>query len=187
MINTKWTIVLQAALMYLGHGFYLFCLIGTRFDELANVPFFWLLAIGTGILLLGAVFGTVGAVLSVIGLWKGIASPVKATFIVKLVLIPWYIMNVFYCVISCGILMKVAVLILFLSVCVTYAFMVLAGIPDVLYTVRALKNRRVKPSALLIVGILFQFVFVLDVVGAGLLLRVFKKTDAEPRTDASAD
>ena len=116
--------------------------------------------------------------LTVLG--REISSPLKTTLVIKLCLIPWYILN---CVISllmvAGFLnpwlfMAVPLLIAF-EVVITYVYMISTTIHSVIYTIKYLHTQKIQPSTQIIVALVLHFIFCLDIIGAIMLNAEMKK------------
>lgn len=113
----------------------------------------------------------VNAIFSILSIFKGEESPSKATMIVKLALIPWYVMNFFFGFLLVGGFMNpwliVAVpLLVGVLVGFTYVFMLSSGLPDMAYLLYRGWKYKEKPSGLVITGIVFLFFFCLDILGS---------------------
>lgn len=185
MKNARIMIIIQAALMYVAHIFFFTVFFIDIPKGENNSVGLLLLGIGAAVVCVAAAVGFVGFVLAAAGMSKGAPSPTKTTFIVKLALIPWYLFNAFYCFyliagslnpwLLIAIPIEIAV-----TVFVTYVLTVMTGIHDVLYVIGEIKNKRAEVSASVIVGLVMQFFFVLDVVGAIMLHAAMKK--AQNRT-----
>ena len=116
---------------------------------------------------------------SIASIFKGDESPAKATMIVKLALIPWYLLNFFF-----GFLLVAGFMNPFLMIAIpllvgilssfTYAFMLATGLPDIAYVIHRGWKERIKPNGLTITGLVFLFIFCLDILG-GIFLHVGTK------------
>lgn len=131
------------------------------------------------ILLLALPLCFVTAGFSIASVFKGDESPAKATMIVKLALIPWYIMNFIFCfVLVAGFmnpfLMIGIPLLIAVMMSTTYLFMLATGLPDMAYVIHRGWKERVKPNGLTITGLVFLFIFCLDILG-GIFLHVGTK------------
>ena len=116
---------------------------------------------------------------SIASIFKGDESPAKATMIVKLALIPWYIMNFIFCfVVVAGFmnpfLMIGIPLLIAIMMSTTYLFMLATGLPDIAYVIHRGWKERIKPNGLTITGLVFLFIFCLDTLG-GIFLHVGTK------------
>lgn len=108
------------------------------------------------------------------------ASPLKTAIIVKLCLIPWYVINFMICgLLVAGFLnpwLMLAVPILIgLEVFVTYVVMLLTGIHSITYTIKFLILHKIKPTAPIVIALIFHLIFCLDIVGAIMLNIEHKK------------
>ena len=116
---------------------------------------------------------------SIASIFKGDESPTKATMIVKLALIPWYLLNFFF-----GFLLVAGFMNPFLMIGIpllvgilssfTYVLMLATGLPDIAYVIHRGWKQRIKPNGLTITGLVFLFIFCLDILG-GIFLHVGTK------------
>ena len=118
-------------------------------------------------------------VFPIISIFKGDYNPSKTTMIVKLALIPWYIMNYVMCgfiVAGClnPFLMLAIPIIICIASVVTYIYMVTTSLYDVAYFIRGLIKKRIKVSAIYIVSLIFLFIFCLDIAGGILFYNASK-------------
>ena len=133
----------------------------------------------TGMMIAGAAIAGVcllmaiaSYVLSIITIFKKqVVDSTQFTMIIKFVLMPWYIANfVLWTLIVGGMLNPFLVLgipiIIALSVIGTYMFMLGSTLHNVCTIIAELKNKTLKPSGLLIAGMVLQFFFCLDALGA---------------------
>ena len=61
-----------------------------------------------------------------------------------------------------------------IGVCLTYVYMLMTGLPDIIYSIGfSIKNKK-RPAALLIAGVILSFIFVLDVIGIIMIHRSLK-------------
>ncbi|MGN0805802.1 MAG: hypothetical protein ACI4MC_02080, partial [Candidatus Coproplasma sp.] len=107
-------------------------------------------------------------------------SPAWVTFIIKLVLIPWYALNFLVCFLLVAgflnpFLMLAIPLLIGIEVSITYLYMLCSSLQIVSYTIRQIITKRIPLTPMLLVGIIFSFIFVLDIVGSYLLHAELKK------------
>ena len=131
----------------------------------------------------------VNAVVSVLSALKG-GDPTKHTMVAKLSLIPWYALNLYIGFVFVSIFFNpftmIAIpVVVALLVGSTYALMLSTSLGDIAYAVRSVREGGAKPAV--IVGIVFSFIFCLDVIGAIILYKEFKKAPAQAQTDAPAE
>lgn len=110
------------------------------------------------------------AIFSIISIFKGEESPSKVTMIVKLALIPWYVMNFALCaVLLSGFLNPFLMLAIPLAMAimsiVTYIYMIATSLPDIAFFINRLIKRKIRISGGIIVSLVFLFIFCLDIVG----------------------
>lgn len=190
MKNARITIPIQAALMYIAHGFFFAVFFAINNDYADKWPVMQFFEFGGVFIALALACGAVGLVLSLVGMKKELPSPLKMTLIVKLALIPWYGFNVYYALCIIGGMLNpflwfIIPLEIAVMVSVTWILMILTGVQDVVYVCQALKDKRLAPSPAVIAGLIMQFIFVLDVAGAGLLVAAAGKAAQASTTSSS--
>lgn len=120
--------------------------------------------------------GLVAVAFAILNLTADGESPALATFIIKLVLIPWFAVNFLVCfLLVAGFLnpwlMLAVPLLIAIEVFITYLYTVCSSLQLAAYTVRQIIKKRISVTPMLIVGLVFSFIFVLDIVGSYLLYR----------------
>ena len=135
-----------------------------------------------GILLVVAlVLDLVSFVLAIIGSAKQEEPKTKMTVIIKALFIPFFLINITLYVLSFlgmlnPFLMWAIPLVMVIGVCLTYAYMFMSSWPDIIYMIiYTIKNKR-RPKLGMVLGIIFEFFFVFDIVGAILIHRAYKKS-----------
>ena len=135
-----------------------------------------------GILLAVAlVLDLVSFVLAIIGSAKQEEPKTKMTVIIKALFIPFFLINITLYVLSFlgmlnPFLMWAIPLVMVIGVCLTYAYMFMSSWPDIIYMIiYTIKNKR-RPKLGMVLGIIFEFFFVFDIVGAILIHRAYKKS-----------
>lgn len=98
----------------------------------------------------------------------------KRNMILKIILIPWYVGNFYVWVIYFAAFLNpwlfiAAPLITIIGIVYTYIIMILSGINNLVFIVKSAYKKKIKYSAKIVVGIIFQFFFILDIVGSILL------------------
>ena len=132
-------------------------------------------------LVVSLVIGFVAFVLAIIGGARTEFAPLMSITIgVKLLMIPFFGINIYL-----GLFLLSGMLNPFLllgipaaggiGIVLTYIYMLMTGLPDVIYSIIFLIRSRKKPSVIMVVGMLMMFVFVLDIVGAFLLKAAYRK------------
>ena len=126
-------------------------------------------------------------VVSIRSALKGEEYPTKVTMIAKLSLIPWYLFNLAICIVFASIFLNpfmfLAIpLIVACFVGVTYLLMFATSIGEIVYFIKK-KAKKEHLGAATIVGVIFLFVFCLDVVGAIILYRRSKKVRNQAQPD----
>ena len=135
-----------------------------------------------GILLAVAlVLDLVSFVLAIIGSAKQEEPKTKMTVIIKALFIPFFLINITLYVLSFlgmlnPFLMWAIPLVMCIGVCLTYAYMFMSSWPDIIYMIiYTIKNKR-RPKPGMVLGIIFEFFFVLDIVGAILINKAYKES-----------
>ena len=135
-----------------------------------------------GILLAVAlVLDLVSFVLAIIGSAKQEDPKTKMTVIIKALFIPFFLINITLYVLSFlgmlnPFLMWAIPLVMVIGVCLTYAYMFMSSWPDIIYMIiYTIKNKR-RPKPGMVLGIIFEFFFVLDIVGAIIINKAYKES-----------
>ena len=172
----KILLIVTITVLYLMQGFIAVPLYGMMKSvdtgELNVKLVFILLAISilTGITALG--FGIAGTV-------KNENPLTGITVGVKIAMIPFFGLNiVLWILLFAGMLNPFLMfgipLAAVIGVCLTYVYMLMTGLPDIIYSIGfCIKNKK-RPAALLIAGVIFSFIFVLDVIGIIMIHRSLK-------------
>ena len=135
-----------------------------------------------GILLAVAlVLDLVSFVLAIIGSAKQEDPKTKMTVIIKALFIPFFLINITLYVLSFlgmlnPFLMWAIPLVMVIGVCLTYAYMFMSSWPDIIYMIIYLIKNKRRPKLGMVLGIIFEFFFVFDIVGAILIHRAYKKS-----------
>lgn len=172
----KILLIVTITVLYLMQGFIAVPLYGMMKSvdtgELNVKLVFILLAISvlTGITALG--FGIAGTV-------KNENPLTGITVGVKIAMIPFFGLNiVLWILLFAGMLNPFLMfgipLAAVIGVCLTYVYMLMTGLPDIIYSIGfCIKNKK-RPAALLIAGVILSFIFVLDVIGIIMIHRSLK-------------
>ena len=173
-------LIIQAAFMYVAHLPFYLALILENFESVPEDLIGWLMISGFIIFLC-----TIPLCLASIGVACSnfafdVASPVKTAMIVKLCLMPWFVVNFVICaVMAVGFLnpwlMLAVPALICLEVGVTYLLMLSTGMHTIAYTVRILYKNKIKPDAMTIITLILHLIFCLDVVGAIMMCFKIKK------------
>ena len=173
MKASKITLIIQAVGMYLVHlPLYLAIILSFMpiNEDLQNSLISGSLIAALVIAVLLFPLCLVNAILACVSLGKNNYNPSKVTMIIKLVLIPWYIMNFVICTflilgfLNPWLLIAVPFLIAFL-VFNTYVYMLSTSLFDITYFFHKLIKKEVKIKKVYVVSIIFLFCFCLDIIG----------------------
>ena len=135
-----------------------------------------------GILLAVAlVLDLVSFVLAIIGSAKQEEPKTKMTVIIKALFIPFFLINITLYVLSFlgmlnPFLMWAIPLVMCIGVCLTYAYMFMSSWPDIIYMIIYLIKNKRRPKPGMVLGIIFEFFFVLDIVGAIIINKAYKES-----------
>lgn len=142
---------------------------------------FKLIAVEIGIFFVCAL---VSFILGIVAGVKNTKPMTKITFILKLIMIPFFIINLIMWLCLLGGMMNPFTFmgipfVMALGACLTYCYMIATGLPDIMFAIiYHIKNKK-KPKIIMIVGILLCFIFVLDVVGIFLMNKAYKDYEVE--------
>lgn len=177
MKGFKIMLILQLVLMYLAHLPFYILIVMVRIpmtSEIVDKLFPGLLLGGIIATALILPLCLANAIVALIGLFRGTYNPCKTTMVVKLALIPWYIINfMICCFLVVGFLnpwlMLAAPIVLCILVGITYLLMLSTSIFDISYIINKLIKREVKTKGIVITSMIFLFMFCLDILGSILL------------------
>ena len=135
-----------------------------------------------GILLAVAlVLDLVSFVLAIIGSAKQEEPKTKMTVIIKALFIPFFLINITLYVLSFlgmlnPFLMWAIPLGMVIGVCLTYAYMFMSSWPDIIYMIIYLIKNKRRPKLYMVLGIIMEFIFVFDIIGAILINKAYKES-----------
>ena len=135
-----------------------------------------------GILLAVAlVLDLVSFVLAIIGSAKQEEPKTGMTILIKALFIPFFLINITLYILSFlgmmnPFLMWAIPLVMCICVCLTYAYMFMSSWPDIIYMIIYLIKNKRRPKTGMVLGLIFEFFFVLDLIGAILVYRAYKKS-----------
>ena len=126
------------------------------------------------------VLGITSFILAIVGGIKNEEPKTLVTIIVKAALIPFFCINLYCWILGIsGMLNPFLIMgipaVGFIGICLTYVYMFMTSAPDIVYTlIFCIKNKK-RPTALMIVGVILEFFFLADIVGAVLLHKSYKE------------
>ena len=135
-----------------------------------------------GILLAVAlVLDLVSFVLAIIGSAKQEEPKTGMTILIKALFIPFFLINITLYILSFLGMMKPFLmwaipLVMCIGVCLTYAYMFMSSWPDIIYMIIYLIKNKRRTKTGMVLGLIFEFFFVLDLIGAILVHRAYKKS-----------
>ena len=108
----------------------------------------------------------------------------KTTMILKLIQIPWYVINYFFCILVflglCNPFLFMAIpLFLLISVLFTYTYMLSTSLPEFISYLKMTSIKKELKSAIGIISCVALLFFVIDVPGAILIYCITKSKDNE--------
>lgn len=169
-------LIIQTILMYLAHlPIYIgLILVRLPYNESLDNVIIKLFLIGIILTIVLLPIALVNLIMALAGVFNKKDNPCKTTMIVKLVLIPWYIMNFLFCIlIIAGFLnpwlMLFAPLVAAILIFNTYILMLSTSIFDIVYSIRNTIKNHLEINASLVFTDIFLFCFCLDIVGSIIL------------------
>ncbi|MBO4637820.1 MAG: hypothetical protein J5685_11825 [Clostridiales bacterium] len=120
--------------------------------------------------------GLVSTIAAGVSSLRGGVPCIRFFGIIKLILLPYYIINIFFWLKLIGgfmnpfLMLGIPILII-IGVCATYLYMVLTSLPAVISTAVYMKKQHRKISAIIVLALVAEFIFVLDTVGAVILMK----------------
>ena len=125
------------------------------------------------------VLGLTSFILAIVGGLKNEEPKTLVTIIVKAALIPFFCINLYCWILGISGMLNPFLLmgipaVGFIGICLTYVYMFMTSAPDIVYTlIFCIKNKK-RPTALMIVGVILEFFFLADILGAVLLHKSYK-------------
>lgn len=180
MFVSKCLLIAAAAVLYVMQGAILIPAYGIL--HRLNWPDFNFKLIGV-LLGLALVVGIAALIFGIIGTAKREEDPKTGlTVIIKAALIPFFCINIYlWAMLVSGMLNPFLFLaipaIIVIGCCITYVYMIMTGMPDIIYMIAFLIRRKKKPNIYMILGLIFEFFFVLDLVGAIFINKAFKEME----------
>ena len=169
-------LIIQAACMYLIHIPFYLILILARMSTTSFETIKLLFTVGFSLMSVMVPVCIVSFIFAILNMIRSGDSPLKTALIIKLALIPWYIFNLLVCILLLAgflnpWLMMAIPLLIGVEFAVTYIFMLSTSVHSVLYTIKYLSCRKIKPNKTMTVALVFHLFFCLDIVGAIMLNR----------------
>lgn len=127
------------------------------------------------------VLGLAAFVLAIIGSVKNEAPVTIVTVVLKAVMVPFFGINLYLWIMGIsGMLNPFLMLgipaVGFIGVCLTYVYMLMTSLPEILYTIIFCVKNKKRPVVFMIVGVILEFFFIGDIIGAIMLHKAFKDT-----------
>ena len=136
------------------------------------------------LLAVSIILGLTAFIFAIVGGLKNEAPSTLVTIIVKACLIPFFGINLYCWLLGLAGMMNPFLMfgipaVGFIGICLTYVYMFMTSAPDIVYTIFfCIKNKK-RPTALMIVGVILEFFFLSDLVGAILLHKTYKDITVE--------
>ena len=178
MAVSKWVLAASSAVLYVMQVCILVPVLGIMYH--LNTPDFNFTLIGI-LLGIALILGIAALVFAVIGTVKREDDPkTRTTVIIKAVMIPFFCINIYlWCVLLSGLmnpfLFLTIPIVICLGVCLTWCCMFMTSFPDIIYMIAFLIRKKKKPDIRMILGLIFEFFFLLDLVGAVLIHKSFEE------------
>lgn len=175
-------LILQCIVMYLFQLPFALMLILARIPNINS-------SVISGLMLAGVILGALIIPVSITNIVLGFTtfvrktvSSLKTTMVVKIILIPWYIINFLVCfLLIAGFLnpwlFLAAPIILSFLITITYIHLLATSITNVCYFIKYHIANKLSFDGLTIVGIIFHFIFCLDFIGAIILEQKYKRLE----------
>ncbi len=178
MLTCKIMLILTLVTLYVMQGFVCFTIYGfvssTTESTILDLP--------VPLALLGGVSTLLGITALILGITGAVKNegPVSGiTVVVKVLMIPFFGVNfLLWLLVIAGMLNPFLMLVIpgaaFIGICLTYGYMLTTSLPDIVYTIIfCIRNKR-KPSRLMVIGVIFEFIFMLDLIGSIMLHKAYK-------------
>lgn len=175
-------LILQCIVMYLFQLPFALMLILARIPNINS-------SVISGLMLAGVISGALIIPVSITNIVLGFTtfvrktvSSLKTTMVVKIILIPWYIINFLVCfLLIAGFLnpwlfLAVPIILSFL-IAITYIHLLATSITNVCYFIKYHIVNKLSFDGVTIVGIIFHFIFCLDFIGAIILEQKYKRLE----------
>lgn len=173
MKSNKTMAIVQTILMYVAHLPIYFGLIFFLTDTCTNLVMGLFLA---GIILISLVlpFCLASAIVSFLTIFKKANNPSKTVMISKLVLIPWFIVNFYFCMLMFAgtlnpFLLILAPIVAVIEISITYLLMITISFTELCFVINRLKTKELVMSKYLVFLNILLFIFCLDCLGSILL------------------
>lgn len=181
MNSNKKMAIVQTILMYVAHMPIYFGLI-FFFTDTFTSSVMALFLIGIILTSLVLTFCIASAILSIISIFKKTYNPTKAVMISKIILIPWFIVNFYFCVLMFAgtlnpFLLIFAPVVAIIEISITYLLMVTISIIDLAFVINRLKSKELSMSKYLVFINILLFIFCLDFLGSILLYTKAKEIE----------
>lgn len=131
------------------------------------------------LLIAALVLDFVSFILAILGSAKQEDPRTKMSVITKIIMIPFFLINItLWCLLISGMLNPFLLFgipfIAVLGICLTYIYMFMTSWPDIIYMIIFTLKSKKRPKALIVAGIILEFFFVLDIVGAVMIDKAHK-------------
>ena len=175
-------LIIQTILMYVAHLPLYIGLILLRLphNESLDQAIIILFLIGFILTIVILPISLVSLIMALTGVLNMNDNLCKTTMIVKIILIPWYVMNFLFCaLLVAGFLnpwlMLFAPIVAVILIFNTYILMLSTSVFDIVYSIKNVVKHNIKINAYLVFTTIFLFSFCLDVVGSIMLYNKAKK------------
>lgn len=157
-------------------------LLNSNTYTITNNPYNPMFIAGFIIIILALIISLTIVIISVIASAKGKDEDMtKFTLIIKLAAIPWFVANyVMWFLLVLGMLNPILFLAIPITIALsmtgTYVLMMSSSLNNIVPLIGKVKRKEIKLKPLLMIGIIFQFIFCLDILGA-IFVMISNKTN----------
>ncbi len=177
MLTCKIMLILTLVTLYVMQGFVYFTIKGV----LSSMTEFSVLDLIVPLALLGVstLLGITALVLGITGAVKNEGPVSVITVVVKVLMIPFFVVNFLLWFFVIGGMLNPFLMLgipvaAFIGICLTYGYMLMTSLPDIVYTmIFCIRNKRTA-APLMVIGVIFEFIFMLDLVGSIMLHKAYK-------------
>ena len=175
-------ILTQVILMYLAHLPIYIGLILFNTNDTLDKTIAILFLIGIILTFLVLPFCLASAIISIISVFRKTNNMTKPVMIYKLILIPWFVINFYFCVLTIAGLLNpflylVAPLVAGIEISIAYLFMATISLYDLSFIINKKIKKEVEIKASLVISIIMLFTFCLDVIGSIILYCKYKSLE----------
>lgn len=134
-------------------------------------------------LIVVTIIAIINIIISFLSIRKDYKDLSKFTMVLKLIQIPWYILNFFFSILVLIGLSNIFLFILtpivfVIAVFSTYTYMISISSYEIIYLIKSLIKRKIEFNWIYILSLIFMFIFILDIPGSIIIYSKQKDIDA---------